>query len=102
MKADLTHRFSIRLGRPIGAVGLTGVGMRNQYRRALQELRQFGVERILLAYDADFRTNEAVAANRNFALETGALEGYEMVPLEWSPKYKGIDDFFFHLLREKT
>ena len=101
MKADIAHRFSIRLGHPSGVVGLTGAGMKNQYRRALQELKQYGVERILLAYDADFRTNEAVAANREFALETGAQEGYEMVPLEWSSEYKGIDDLFLSFIEKK-
>ena len=101
MKADIAHRFSIRLGCSVGVVGLTGAGMKNQYRRALKELKEFGVSRILLAYDADFRTNEAVAENRKFALMAGARAGYEMIPLEWTPEYKGIDDLLLSFIRKK-
>lgn len=99
MKGDLAHRFSMRLGRKCGVVGLTGVTMKNQYLRALRELKSIGVTKIYLAYDADFRTNRAVAGSRQFALETGAEEGFEMVPVEWTKDYKGIDDLLLSFIR---
>ena len=102
MKADLAHRFSKALDHPRGVVGLTGAGMKNQYRRALQELKTLGVERILLAYDMDYHTNDAVAQNRQFAIETGMAEGFEVVPLEWNAEYKGIDDLFLSFLLRQT
>ena len=101
MKADIAHRFSKALNQPRGVVGLTGAGMKNQYRRALQELKTLGVERILLAYDMDYHTNDAVAQNRLFAIETGMAEGFEVVPMEWSTEYKGIDDLLLSFLQRQ-
>ncbi len=102
MKADIAHRFSKALDHPRVVVSLTGDGMKNQYRRVLQELKTLGVERILLAYDMDYHTNAAVAQNRRFVIETGLSEGFEVVPLKWSTEYKGIDDLFLSFLqREK-
>ena len=101
LKADLAHRFSGMLGSPRGVVGLTGAGMKNQLRRAFAELRRLEIGRILLAYDMDYHTNDAVAKNRQYAIDTGRKEGFEMVPLEWEETYKGIDDLFFSFLRKQ-
>jgi hypothetical protein len=102
MKADICHYFSARLGTPRGVVGLTGVSMKGQYLRAIGELKALGIQRILLAYDADYRTNKAVAESREYALETGSAEGFEMVPLNWDPEFKGIDDLLLSFLRRKA
>lgn len=99
MKSDIAHRFTKRLGREIGVVGLTGAGMKTQLRRALQELRELQIPKILLAYDMDYHTNDAVAMNRRYAIEEARAEGLDVVPLEWTQRYKGIDDVLLALLR---
>ena len=92
LKADLTHRFTADLGCPLGVVGLTGAGMKGQLRRALEELEALGVGKILLAYDMDFLTNDAVAMNRRYALETGRSRGFAVTALRWTDRWKGMDD----------
>ena len=74
--------------------------MKNQYRRALKELKEFGVEQILLAYDMDYHTNEAVANSRDFALTEGKEAGFDMIPLEWKCDFKGIDDLLYSFINK--
>ena len=101
MKSDIAHRFTQALGDPRGVVGLTGAGMKTQFRRALCELKELDIRRILLAYDMDYHTNDAVEMNRLFAIETGKTEGFDMIPLEWPERYKGIDDVLLAIMRHE-
>ncbi len=97
MKADVAYSLSRRLGYPHGFVGLTGVSNRSQLSAAYSALQDLGKRRILVMFDADYRTNDAVKQARENAIHTGAEHGFEMVPVSWDPHHKGIDD----LLKER-
>lgn len=92
MKADVAHRLSCELGKPRHFVGLTGVGNINQFRRLLDELDAVNLKRIVVAFDMDALVNENVRKARERVLQEGADAGFEMTPISWDPKYKGIDD----------
>jgi hypothetical protein len=92
MKADIAYCLSVELGCPRAFVGLTGVANANQYLRALEELKRFGVKKIKVAFDMDAFTNENVMQARERVLNKGYEAGFEMTPLRWNPSIKGIDD----------
>ncbi len=92
MKADIAYCLSVELGHPHAFVGLTGVANTNQYLRALEELKRFGVKKIKVAFDMDAFTNENVMQARERVLNKGYEAGFEMTPLRWNPSIKGIDD----------
>lgn len=99
MKSDIAQWLSNELGQPRQFVGLTGVGNINQYRRMLRELENVGTKRIVVAFDMDACTNENVRKARERVLQEGYDAGFEMTPINWDGKYKGIDDL---LLSFKT
>lgn len=92
MKADIAQCFARELGQPRQFIGLTGVGNINQYRRMLSELAAAHVSRIAVAFDMDAQVNENVRHARERVLKEGKEAGFEMYPLSWDAKYKGIDD----------
>ncbi len=98
MKADIAFFLSHAMNYPHGFVGLTGVSNKSQLAAALTTLYDMGKRRVLVMYDSDYRTNDAVRQLRDYAIEAGAEHGFEMIPISWDPKYKGIDD----LLLSKT
>ena len=49
----------------------------------------------------DYHTNDAVAMNRQYAIEVARAEEFDVVPLEWTQRYKGIDDVLLALLRRE-
>lgn len=92
MKADIAFCLSRRLGYPHGFVGLTGVSNKSQLASAFTSLLDLGKRRILVMFDADYKSNDAVRQARENAILTGAEQGFEMVPVSWDPHHKGIDD----------
>ena len=92
MKSDIAHFLSCELGHPIAFVGLTGVGNINQFLRSLEELRAMGIQTIKVAFDMDAQVNENVQKARERVLSVGCKSGFEMVPKNWDPAFKGIDD----------
>lgn len=92
MKSDIAHSISRELGYPRAFVGLTGVGNINQFLRALRELNDIGIKKIMVAFDMDAILNENVRAAKARVIETGCNAGFEMTPVSWDPRYKGIDD----------
>ena len=92
MKSDIAHSLSCELGFPRAFVGLTGVGNINQFLRALRELGDIGIKKIMVAFDMDAIVNENVRAAKERVIETGCNAGFEMTPVSWDPRYKGIDD----------
>ena len=75
MKADIAYCLSVELGHPHAFVGLTGVANTNQYLRALEELKRFGVKKIKVAFDMDAFTNENVMQARERVLNKGYEAG---------------------------
>ena len=92
MKADIAQYLSNALGQPRCFIGLTGVGNINQFRRLLKELATVHINRIIVAFDMDALINENVRNARQRVLQEGSDAGFEMTPIAWDEKYKGIDD----------
>ena len=102
MKADIAYCLSRYLSYPHGFVGLTGVSNKTQLTSAYTNLYDLGKRRILVMYDADYQANDAVRQLREYAVTTGAEFGFEMIPITWDPKYKGIDDLLHAKLNKCT
>ncbi len=96
MKSDIANRLSLGMGVCRGFAGLTGVANKPQLRWALREWREFGTERIYLAFDMDFKTNANVYSAREKTVEECISGGFEVVPLTWDSTTKGIDDLLLH------
>ena len=99
MKADIAYCLSRSSGYPHGFVGLTGVSNKSQLAAAFTALSSLGKRRILVMYDADYRTNDAVRQLREYAICSGREYGFEMVPVSWDPCCKGIDDLLLERMK---
>lgn len=84
-----------------GFVGLTGIPSYSQYERVLEELDSIGVKRINVMVDSDYQVKEEVRKARDRYIEMGAAAGFEMAPITWTQKQKGVDDLYKHLFRDK-
>ena len=73
----------------------------SQYERALEELDSIGVKRINVMVDSDYQVKEEVRKARDRYIEMGAAAGFEMAPITWTQKQKGVDDLYKHLFRDK-
>lgn len=71
------------------------------YERALEELDSIGVKRINVMVDSDYQVKEEVRKARDRYIEMGAAAGFEMAPITWTQKQKGVDDLYKHLFRDK-
>lgn len=79
----------------------TGIPSYSQYERALEELDSIGVKRINVMVDSDYQVKEEVRKARDRYIEMGAAAGFEMAPITWTQKQKGVDDLYKHLFRDK-
>ncbi len=87
LKADIATALSNVL-----SLGVPGVG---EWRRALPVLKSLQSQRVLLAWDADWRSNRAVARTLGEVAIELRRSGYHVEMEFWPPKYgKGIDDVF--------
>lgn len=73
----------------------------SQYERALEELDSIGVKRINVMVDSDYQVKEEVRKARDRYIEMGAAAGFEVAPITWAQKRKGVDDLYKHLFRNK-
>ena len=73
----------------------------SQYERVLEELDSIGVKRINVMVDSDYQVKEEVRKARDRYIEMGAAAGFEMAPITWTQKQKGVDDLYKHLFRDK-
>lgn len=101
MKADIAYHLSMELGYPRPFVGLTGVGNINQYLRALEELERLGIKKIMVAFDMDATVNDNVRKAKDRVIETGCDAGFDMTPMTWDPRYKGIDDLLYAVKKKR-
>jgi hypothetical protein len=85
LKADVATALSGLL-----TVAIPGVAL---WRRALPVLQALGLQRVLLSFDADWRTNPHVAQALGQAAFALVTAGYEVQIEVWEPALgKGIDD----------
>lgn len=101
MKSDLAYSFAQGSPYECGFVGLTGIPSYSQYERVLEELDSIGVKRINVMVDSDYQVKEEVRKARDRYIEMGAAAGFEMAPITWTQKRKGVDDLYKHLFRNK-
>lgn len=101
MKSDLAYSFALGSPYACGFVGLTGIPSYAQYERALEELDALGVKRINIMVDSDYQVKEEVRKARGRYIEMGAAAGFEMTPITWTQKQKGVDDLYKHHFRDK-
>lgn len=101
MKADIAYAISANTSYASGFVGLTGVPNYAQCERALDELCELGIKRIHIMVDSDYQSKEEVRKARDRYVTMGVDAGYDIVPVTWSQKLKGIDDLYKHLFRDQ-
>lgn len=101
MKADIAYNFALGTSYESGFVGLTGVPSYSQFERALEELNSIGVVRINIMVDSDYQVKEEVRKARDRYIEMGVAAGFEVAPITWAQKRKGVDDLYKHLFRNK-
>ena len=101
MNSGLACTFAQGSPYECGFVGLTGIPSYSQYERALEELDSIGVKRINVMVDSDYQVKEEVRKARDRYIEMGAAAGFEMAPITWTQKQKGVDDLYKHLFRDK-
>ena len=95
------YHFALGSQYECGFAGLTGVPSYSQYERLLQELSELGVQRLNIMIDSDYQDNDKVRTARDRYIELGAEAGFEVAPITWSRRQKGIDDLYKHLFRSK-
>jgi DNA primase len=85
LKADVATALS-----GLFTVSIPGVAM---WRKALPVLQALGIQRVLLAFDADWRTNSHVAHALGHTAYALVKAGFEVQVEVWEPALgKGIDD----------
>ena len=87
LKSYVSHALT---GRPY--IAIPGVNNPKGLKEALDELKQIGVQTIVLAFDMDFYTNVNVEKGLKNAKTLIRAAGLQLGCLTWDPKYKGIDD----------
>ena len=95
------YNFALGTSYESGFVGLTGVPSYSQFERALEELNSIGVVRINIMVDSDYQVKEEVRKARDRYIEMGVAAGFEVAPITWTQKRKGVDDLYKHLFRNK-
>ena len=78
------------------------MGNINQFRRLLKELATVHINRIIVAFDMDALINENVRNARHRVLQEGSDAGFEMTPIAWDEKYKGIDDLLLSFMEARA
>ena len=75
----------------LGAVVLGVAGVAS-WREVADILEQTGAEKIVVAYDMDWATNDVVAHHRRQLVGHLLKAGFEVQVAEWDPRHKGLDD----------
>lgn len=105
IKADVTAALSRKMtgGKAQPVLGLVGVYNYDQLALELLQLKDYGLEKVVLAVDMDYREKPQVAqAMKNIKeiIETKCELKCEV--FQWDPQYKGIDDYFLAIVKKRT
>lgn len=84
IKADLT---TLRTG--VLCLSIPGV---SQWSLVIPVLKDLGVRRVVIAYDADARRKPSVAGALQRCAAALAADGYQIAVAVWPDEFKGIDD----------
>ena len=74
-------------------IALLGVQNQSQLPDECRWLKEHGTERINIAFDMDYKTNEVVKQALNDAIQTILAAGLTVNHQPWPPEYKGVDDY---------
>jgi DNA primase len=85
LKSDVCIALSSKL-----TISVPGVG---SYRLVLPVLERLGATRVLVAFDADHRTNPAVARALADLVRALRAARYTVAVETWDPAFKGLDDW---------
>lgn len=104
LKADVASSLMKKLGitkdrAPFIAV--MGVNNTSQLKADLEILKGRGTKNIQVCFDMDYKNKEQVEAARIKVKEIIESVGLNASMMNWDPKFKGIDDYLLHLLKEK-
>lgn len=96
MKGDLFFQIC---GQP--TICVAGVNATIELKPVLEELKSLGVEKIFNLFDMDYITNEHVQEASDKIEHMIKEMGFEYFRPTWDSDYKGIDDYYVHIQREK-
>lgn len=97
MKSDVIHFLT---GQTVVAV--PGVNALTHLERMLDILREYGVTKIMTAFDMDFLSNPHVQGGYNNLTWMLNDMGFQFGTYLWNPEYKGLDDYVWQYLIKPT
>lgn len=103
LKADVAACLSGRYNghRPASMLGLVGINNYSQLSFELLKLKQYGLEKVIISVDMDYRTKQQVADSMKAIIEIVDKCGLKYSLFQWDDKYKGIDDYLLYLYKKK-
>jgi hypothetical protein len=93
MKADIIHHL---IGQSVLAV--PGVNSLKHLERTLTELTEYGVRRVMTAFDMDFLKNPHVQNGYSELVKLLGRMDLRFGTYLWRPEYKGLDDYIREFL----
>lgn len=97
MKADVIHALT-----GLTVLAVPGVNSLTQLEITLTNLRSEGLEEIKTAFDMDFVTNYHVQNGYQNLLKLLDDMGFRYGTYLWDPTYKGLDDYIWEYLFQRT
>ena len=97
LKADIIHTLT-----GISVIAVPGVNTLTQLKTMLEALREEGLVSIRTAFDMDFTTNYHVQNGFKNLLSLLDSMGFKFGTYVWDPRYKGLDDFIWESMMDKT
>jgi hypothetical protein len=107
LKADVASRLAGRIGKdgkpipPVPVLGLVGVYNYENLAEELNKLKTYGLEKVELAVDMDYREKVQVKQAMQNIEDIITKQGLKCHVFKWDPQYKGIDDFFLSVLQRR-
>lgn len=83
-------------------MALFGVNNQKEFEKLIPYLKKDGVQYIVEAFDADFRTNDNVRKAKDTFRKLCVTNGFKFLEKRWPPEMgKGLDDYIIALQRKK-
>ncbi|MBQ6148522.1 MAG: DUF3854 domain-containing protein [Oscillospiraceae bacterium] len=103
LKADVASRLAGRIKGidPVPVLGLVGVYNAENLGTELLKLAQYGLKKVVVAVDMDYREKPQVAAALEKIEKIIIGVGLQCEVFRWDPKYKGLDDYFLAVLNRR-
>ncbi len=104
LKADIISSLAGRLKDkdPVPVIGLVGVYNTENLCFELLKMKQYGLEKVIVAVDMDYREKKQVADALNNIKEIIAKSELKYEILQWNPAFKGYDDYLLGVLKYRA